>query len=145
MAPAGKSVIKVVLTSSYPYWKDLRAAKAEYDAEKKLVADLVMARLETRFRGLKGQIEAVDVTTPVTSERYLGAYRGLQAWAPRIGMGELMKQGVSKTLPGLDNFHMVGQYALGTVGLMTAALGGRSLVKGICKADGKRFVTAVAK
>ena len=81
----------------------------------------------------------------MTSERYLGAYRGLQAWAPKIGLGELMKNGVSKTLPGLDNFHMVGQFAFGTVGLMTSALGGRNPVKGICKADGKRFVTEVAK
>lgn len=52
---------------------------------------------------------------------------------------------MSKILPGLDNFHRVGQYAFGTVGLLTAALGGRDLVKGICKADGKRFVTEVAK
>jgi hypothetical protein len=56
-------------------------------------------------------------------------------------MKELMKDGVSKTLPGLGNFHMVGQYAFGMVGLMTAALGGRNLVKEICKTDGKPFVT----
>jgi len=64
MTPAGKTVIKVVFTSSYQYWKDLRANKAKYDAEKKLVADLVISRLERRFPGLRGQIEAADVMTP---------------------------------------------------------------------------------
>jgi phytoene dehydrogenase-like protein len=141
MAPEGKAVIKVVFPSRYHYWSELRKDKEKYDAQKKAIADSVAKRMEKRFPGLCSQIEAVDVITPVTSERYLGAYRGLQSWAPKIGMQELMKDGVSKTLPGLENFHMVGQYAFGMVGLMTAALGGRNLVKGICKDDGKRFVT----
>lgn len=145
ITPAGKTAIKVEFCSSYQYWKEFRADTAKYDAEKKLVADLVIAGLEGRFPGLKGRIEAVDVMTPVTSERYLGAYRGLQAWTPNIGLGKLMEQGVSNTIPGLDNFYMVGQYAFGTVGLMTAAVGAHNLVKGICKAEGRRFLTEVAK
>jgi phytoene dehydrogenase-like protein len=145
MAPEGKTVIKVVFPSRYQYWSELRKDKERYDAQKKAIADAVAKRLEKRFPGLGSQIEAVDVITPVTSERYLGAYRGLQSWAPKIGMQELMRDGVSKTLPGLDNFHMVGQYAFGMVGLMTAALGGRNLVKEICKADGKRFDTQTAE
>jgi len=44
-------------------------------------------------------------------------------------MGELMKKGVSKELPRLGDFRMVSQYSTGVVGLITAAMGGRNLVK----------------
>jgi hypothetical protein len=89
-------------------------------------------------------VEAVDVMTPLTVERFIGAYRGLQSWSPKIGMAELIKNGVSRELPGLGNFHMVGQFASGMVGLMTAALAGRNLVRKLCKEDVKRFVTSKA-
>jgi hypothetical protein len=50
-----------------------------------------------------------------------------------------MKEDVSTTLPGLKDFHMVGQFAQGMVGLSTAAAGGRKLVQRLCKEDGRKF------
>ncbi|HTY47708.1 MAG TPA: FAD-dependent oxidoreductase [Methanomassiliicoccales archaeon] len=100
--------------------------------------------IEKRFPGLRGQVEAWDVITPVTTERYLGAYRGLQAWPSKVEMSTLMKEGLSTTLPGLEGFYMVGQYAQGTIGLTTVAAAGRKLVKRLCKEDGKKFQTSDA-
>ena len=85
-------------------------------------------------------VEVVDVATPRTTERYTGNWRGLQAYASSWREG-LLGGGISKTLPGLENFHMVGQWAGATIGISTVAVMGRNLVKAICKRDGKRFVT----
>ena len=141
VAPAGKGVIKVVFPSSYDHWKELRKDKCRYDDEKDRLAGEVIERLSSRFPGLGAQVEAVDVMTPVTVERYLGAYRGLQAWPPKLDLCTLMREGVSPTLPGLEEFYMVGQFAQGMVGLSTAAAGGRKLVRRLCKEDGRRFLT----
>jgi hypothetical protein len=52
----------------------------------------------------------------------------------------LMGKGLSKTLPGLANFHMVGQWA-GGLGLPTVAAMGRRAIASLCQQDGRRFVT----
>ena len=55
-----------------------------------------------------------------------------------------MVKGLSKTLPGLGNFHMAGHWALATIGISTAAIGARQLVKELCRQDGRRFEATVA-
>lgn len=144
MAPPGKGVIKVVLNSSYAYWKSLYQTYEAYEAEKQRVAETVADALEARFPGFKEQIEVVDVATPVTFERYTGTWQGFQALPPGEGFGLflflniLRGKGWCRTLPGLKNFYMVGQWA-GDMFLANAAVGGRNLIKRICKSDGKRF------
>ena len=87
-------------------------------------------------------VEVVDVATPVTIERFTGNWRGMQAWMD-LSAGPLeMFTGAGKTLPELDNFYMVGQWA-GGIGLSTAAIGGRKLIRRICKGDRRPFVTSV--
>ena len=46
---------------------------------------------------------------------------------------------LSQTLPGLENFYMVGQWA-GLPGVSTVAAMGRDIVSEICKRDGRHFV-----
>ncbi len=146
VVPQGKATIKVVFASSYDHWKKLRErGKDAYDAEKANISAAVLAQLERRFPGMTEQVEASDVVTPLTAERYLGAYRGLQAWPARVSMKELLKEGISPTLPGLRDFYMVGQYAQGMIGLITVAAGGRKIVRRICAEDKKKFQTTRAK
>ena len=142
LAPPGKASVKVLLDASYATWKELYAERERYDAEKQRVAEAVIAQLEKRFPGLTGQIEVVDVATPVTIERFTGNWRGMQAWMDPSANPLEMFTGAGKTLPGLDNFYMVGHWA-GGIGLSTAAIGGRKLVRRICKADRRPFVTTV--
>jgi len=143
MAPAGKTVLKAYFPTTYAYWKDLRAQGAAYAAEKQRVAETVIEQLERRFPGLSQQVEVVDVATPVTTERFVGSYRGFQAWGiPNQGFVEAISgQGLSKTLPGLDRFYMVGQWA-GGLGLPNVAAMGRKVIETICKRDGRRFVAS---
>lgn len=139
LAPEGKTAVKVALEASYTYWRDLYADRNRYDEEKERVAEAVIARLEDRFPGLKASIEVVDVATPVTIERFTGNYHGFQAWGiPGAGLFDMAK-GLCKTLPDLDGFYMVGQWALANLGISTVAVAGRKLIEGICRRDGKRF------
>ena len=143
LAPQGKSIVKVVLESSYEYWKELGANPEKYNLEKQKVADFLSEKLEKRFAGFKGKIEAVDVVTPVSVEHWTSSYHGCQAWgAPKEYTKIVTKKGVSKTLPGLGNFYMVGQWAGGTIGLNTVCVMGRNLVRDLCKKDGKKFKTS---
>jgi phytoene dehydrogenase-like protein len=142
LAPTGKTVVKVVLDSNYDYWKELSAKNEEYQKEKQKVGQLISATLEKRFPNFTKKIEAIDVVTPLSALHWTGAYRGCQAWgAPKEYIKEVTKNGVSKTLPGLQNFHMVGQWAIGTIGLNTVCLTGRNLIRELCKQDRKKFQT----
>ena len=139
LAPPGKTPIKVLLKTTYSQWKALSANRARYEEEKARVAETVIDVLDSRFSGLRQQIEVVDVSTPLTIERYTGNYHGLQAWGvPGGGMGAMLK-GFTRTLPGLTNFHMAGQWAEAMIGISTAAISGRNAVRRICKQDVRRF------
>ena len=143
LVPAGKTAIKVPLEASYASWRELYDDRARYREEKQRVADAVIEKLEERFPGLKAQIEVVDVATPVTIERYTGNWRGLQAWGqPGAGLMDMTK-GLSKTIPGLESFHMVGHWALATIGISTVAIAARSLVEDLCRRARRPFVTTV--
>jgi phytoene dehydrogenase-like protein len=140
IAPKGKTVVKVVFESDHDHWSQLSAD--DYIAEKQKVANLIAEQLEKRFPGFKKNLEVTDVVTPLSVVHWTGAYRGCQAWgAPKEYFKEVSKNGVSKTLPGLRNFHMVGQWAGGTIGLSTVSLMGRNLIKDLCKKDNKKFHT----
>lgn len=142
MAPEGKAVLKVMFDSSYAYWKNLYHQGESYTAEKEKIARTVIDLLEKRFPGIKARVELIDVATPVTTERFTGNWQGLQAYIQPGNMMDSMLKGFTKTLPGLENFYMVGQWAGATIGVSTVAIMGRNLIKSICKRDRRRFVTS---
>ncbi len=112
MAPPGKSVLTVWCEADYDYWQSMRVHRAHYRAAKELVAQQVIAALERRYPGLATQVEVVDVATPVTYERYTDNWRGAFAgWALTTRkMSMMMGRAMSKTLPGLSGFYMIGQW-----------------------------------
>jgi phytoene dehydrogenase-like protein len=142
MAPPGKASVKVLLDASYSTWRELYADRARYNEEKQRVAEAVIKQLEARFPGLKEQVEVVDVATPVTIERFTGNWHGFQAWMDEEGSLFDMFTSAGKTLPGLDGFYMIGHWA-GGIGLSTAAIGGRKLIRRLCKLDRRSLVTSV--
>ncbi len=144
LAPPGKGVLKVMLKTSYAYWQRLREDPECYRAEKERVAHLVLEQLELRFPGLRGQVEVIDVATPVTIERYTGNGRTFQGSLGLPLAGFLAGRGIVRTLPGLADFFMVGQWA-GFPGLPWVAGMGRSLIQHLCRQDGRSFVTTVAR
>jgi phytoene dehydrogenase-like protein len=143
MAPPGKGVLKVVLKTSYAYWRQLRRNPKRYRAEKERVASIVLDVLAMRFPGLREQVEVIDVATPVTIERYTGNGRSYQGSLGLPVARLLAGRGIVRTLPGLTGFYMVGQWA-GFPGLPWAAAMGRSLVQHLCRRDGRPFLTTTA-
>ncbi|UCB42667.1 MAG: NAD(P)/FAD-dependent oxidoreductase [Dehalococcoidales bacterium] len=139
LAPEGKTVVRVYFITDYDYWERLYKEPEQYKAEKERIADTVIALLDKRFPGLADQVEMRDVATPMTWVRYTGNWRGAyEGWM--ITPKTLMHQW-SKTLPGLDNFYMAGQWVV--LGSMpTAVMSGRHAVQFICKKDKKKFVTS---
>ena len=138
LAPAGKSVVKFMPPTEYGYWEKLYADPDAYRAEKERLADAMLAALERRFPGISAQVEMRDVATPMTWVRYTGNWRGsFEGWM--ISM-ETWGLRMSKTLPGLQDFYMVGQWVEPGGGLPPAATSGRAIAQMLCKKDGKRFV-----
>ena len=144
MAPAGKGTIKVELWASYSYWKQLyNADREKYKQEKQRVAEQVIEILENHFHGMKNQVEVVDVYTLMTWERYMG---GTQGWFnfPNHKLDFSMKEDLSNrkfrtTLPGLANFYFVGVWATMMGALAHNANSGKTIIRRICKKDGKEF------
>lgn len=143
MAPEGKGVIKVELVSSHSYWKKLYRDRALYEEEKKKVAETVLGLLEKRFPGIKNQVEVIDVPTLMTWERYMGGTHGFTNMPNKELniMGSLFNRKPETTLPGLSDFHLVGAWVTSTGALFANAFSGRTVIKTICKSDGKRFNT----
>lgn len=140
LAPRGKTVLTVPIPTDYAYWSRLYgdgSDRALYLAEKERVAREVIQRLDLRFPGLAAQVEMVDVATPVTYEHYTGNWQGCyEGWQPTP---YAMRTTISKTLPGLDNFYMVGQWVFAGGGLPCGVITGRQVVQEMCRKDGSRF------
>ncbi|HEX9019084.1 MAG TPA: NAD(P)/FAD-dependent oxidoreductase [Anaerolineaceae bacterium] len=143
LAPQGKTALTVMAPTSYQYWKDLYGEGGDherYEAEKQRVALQVIDRLDKRFPGLSAQVEMADVATPVTFERFTGNWQGsFEGWIPTPQ--NVMKP-IPKTLPGLENFYMVGQWVQPGGGLPSGVMTGREVLQKICKKDGIKFSTA---
>jgi phytoene dehydrogenase-like protein len=127
--------------SNFPYWEALRKDISRYRAEKEQIAETVISLLDRRFPGLRSQVEMQDVATPFTFHRYTGNWQGsFEGW---LMTPETTTMNMSKTLPGLDCFHMVGHWVQPGGGLPSGAMTGRHAIQFLCKRDKKPFVAAV--
>ncbi len=145
IAPVGKSVVTAMFPSSHAYWQELAKEPERYDAEKKDIAIKVIDQLELRYPGIAGQIEAVDVATPLTFERYTGNWQGsMEGWMLTTETMMMTTKGMDKTLPGLEDFYMVGQWVEPGGGLPPAATSGRGVIETICKKENRPFTTTTA-
>ncbi|MFA6108322.1 MAG: NAD(P)/FAD-dependent oxidoreductase [Candidatus Latescibacterota bacterium] len=145
LAPAGKTSMVVMLPSEYPYWQALATDRAAYERAKEEVGRTVVAVLEQRFPGIAGQVEMVDVATPLTFERYTGNWQGsFEGWLLTPQNAHTVMKPMRQTLPGLQGFYRCGQWVEPGGGLPTAVMSGRRLVRAICREDGRRFRTRVS-
>ncbi len=145
MAPDGKGVIKVEFRSSYSYWKKLYENRDVYEAEKQSVAERVIGLLERRFQGIRNQVEAVDVSTLLTWERFMGGTHGFSNMPNKKPdfIGSLFRDN-DMTIPGLANFYFVGAWATSAGALFLNALSGKKVIKKICRNERQRFAAITA-
>jgi phytoene dehydrogenase-like protein len=142
LAPEGKTVLTIILDSDFKYWKKLQPDGASYDAKKSEISETILDCLEQRWPGIAAQVEMIDVATPLTFERYTGNWQGsFEGWlmTPENGMTQM-----KKTLPGLEQFYMVGQWVAPGGGLPSGVQTGRQVISDVCKLDHKKFTTTIA-
>jgi phytoene dehydrogenase-like protein len=138
LAPEGKGVIKVLLPASWSRWEELGRTPRRYQDEQDQIGQTVISALEQRFPGLSAQVEVADVATPVSTKRFTGVGPGFGFSIPELLASVMLGQNAGRTLPGLKNFYMVGQWA-GPPGVPMVAAMGRELVREICRRNGRKF------
>lgn len=141
-APKGKTSITItLLTENHEYWVDMKKNNLKkYREEKRRIGEEVTDILEKRFGNIRDRIEVMDVSTPSTVIRYTNNWKGsFEGWVLTPGIG--LKQ-IDKTLPGLKDFYMAGQWVEPGGGLPAALMSARNAVQIICREDDKKFKTA---
>lgn len=123
-APEGCSSVMSVLEAPLDYWKNLRDHdKIEYGKQKDLLAKAVAQAIDKRLPGFKDAIEVTDVSTPATYVRLANLYQGsFEGFAPTP---KALMTRVDKTMPGLKNFAMCGQWTAAGGGMCSAVMSGR--------------------
>lgn len=137
-APEGKSVITVAFPCDSKYWERIYSDKAKYRKEKGSAAETVISALEKIYPGIRENIEALDIATPMTYIRYTANRKGSS-----LGFVNFFNLNIPRTLPGLKDFYMAGQW-VGDSGLIGAARSGRDIIQVICSRDKKAFRTEEA-
>jgi phytoene dehydrogenase-like protein len=142
LAPEGKTVVQAMFESDFDYWYDLQEHRDRYEGEKARVAREVIDRLEGQFPGISAGVEMIDVATPYTFWRYTRNHRG--AYEGWLMTPEQTNKPLPKTLPGLRDFYMAGQWVEPGGGIPTVLSSGRQVVQILCRRDRKSF-TAVPR
>jgi phytoene dehydrogenase-like protein len=144
MAPEGKSVMTIMFESDYDYWKKMSGDKSGYKKKKEEIGNIVVSLLEQRFPGISSQVEMIDVSTPLTFERYTGNWKGsFEGWLITPDNSNVVMKPLSQSLPGLENFYLCGQWVEPGGGLPSGVMSARRLLKSICNKDGKKFNTSI--
>lgn len=143
LAPPGKSVVEMMLRINYGYWQRIYGHRL-YDTEQDQVADIVIDQLERIYPGIRQKIEVIDVATPLSYERYTGNWQGSSCgWLLTKKTMLYMLTGMRKTLPGLRNFYMIGQWVEPGGSVPIVAMSGRTIIQTICHADRRPFQTSL--
>lgn len=139
-APPGKTAVTCFLpTRNIEFWTRLHEEDpAQYQVEKNRVADAVIAVLESSIADVRRAIEVIDVSTPATVIRYTGNWKGsMEGWllTPATGFRPL-----PRTLPGLRQFSMVGQWVMPGGGLPSGLMTARAAIEAVCRQDSAPFL-----
>jgi len=129
-APEGGTVLTTAfIDDSYDFWKEAQE-RGVYKEEKQKLADQVVEALESKWPAIRGQVEVVDVSTPLTYERYTSAYHG--AWMTRHHPGDKIVQypGEVASVPGL---YFAGHRLMPPGGMPAALASGRTAAQLLCR------------
>jgi len=139
-APSGKTVLTSAIFTRHEFWEALKGDRAAYEAEKGNIARTYLEALEQIFPGISADVEMVNIATPLTFERITGNLKGsITGWKL---IPEQSGVSIPRTLPGLENFWMVGHWVAAGGGLPVGVASAREVIWRQCKKDGKEFIAA---
>ena len=137
-SPEGKTAMTTILTGdTYDFWKQAKE-EGRYKDEKQRVANDVVAALAKKMPETSGNVEVVDVATPLTYERYCGNWKG--SWMTEMVPGMKMKTYPS-VIKGLGGVYFAGQRMMPPGGLPVALMSGRTAVQYLSRDTGRVFVS----
>lgn len=139
-APKGKTVLEVWYGTKFDPWRELAQDRARYRAEKKRIEQRSIDELDKRWPGIRAQIEVAELATPMTYLRYTDNWQGSpDGWY--VTLDNFTKRTVLRTLPGLRQLYLAGQWTAPFTGTVMAALSGRQLIEILCKEQHRPFIT----
>lgn len=130
----GRQVIQTCITQSdedYKYWKGLSGE--EYRETKDRLVQEITRRIAEKYPELEGKLEVLDAWTPLTYERYCGAYHG--GYMSFITKPASKKVKIKGKLKGIDNLYLAGQWTTSPGGLPVAVTSGKFAVQRIRKSQ----------
>ena len=131
-APEGKSSVMIMLGAPLDHWQNLRESDpAEYKRQKQALADSIADFLEKKIPGFKSAIRVTDVATPATYVRLTNVYRAsYEGFSP---VPAALGQNIKKTVPGVKNLRLCGQWTTAGGGICTAVHDGKSAANRVAK------------
>ncbi|MCL2265837.1 MAG: NAD(P)/FAD-dependent oxidoreductase [Treponema sp.] len=129
-APEGCTALTTAfMCDTYDFWKKAKE-EGRYEEEKQNLAKQISRAVCKKFPQAEGKIEVIDIATPLTYERYTGAYHG--SWMSVTGAGDKMKSypGFLKNIKGL---YFAGHRLMSPGGLPVAVFTGRQAAQMVCR------------
>ena len=129
-APEGCTALTTAfMGDTYDFWKNAKE-EGRYEKEKQNLADQIKKVVCKKFPQAEGKIDVIDIATPLTYERYTGAYHG--SWMSISGAGDKMKSfsGDCKNVSGL---YFAGHRLMSPGGLPVAVFTGRRAAQMVCR------------
>jgi phytoene dehydrogenase-like protein len=136
-APKGCTALTTAfIGDTYDFWKRAKA-EGRYDEEKRVLAEQISRAICRKYPQAEGNIEVIDIATPLTYERYTGAYHG--SWMTIQGPGDKMK-----TYPGsvqsVSGLYFSGHRIMPPGGHPSALAAGRMAAQLVCRQFDAVFV-----
>ena len=129
-APVGGTALTTALMGdTYGFWKQAKD-KGRYDDEKQALSAQISRVLCAKYPQCEGNIEVIDIATPLTYERYTGAYHG--SWMSVTEPGDKMKQ-YPGNCENIDGLYFAGHRMILPGGLPAAAASGRQAAQLVCR------------
>lgn len=128
----------LVPTKDFVYSHFASLSKPDYHHEKNQYGQLIRKELMNYYHLQEEDITLIDVTTPLTYERYNNAYRGsYMSFITTEHSKGLMRPGLVK---GLKNFVIAGQWLMAPGGLPIAVFTGKHAAIRVCKMNHQKFI-----
>jgi phytoene dehydrogenase-like protein len=133
LARPGAMVMTCLIAAEYEFWRRLARDRIAYEEEKDHAAAWVIDEVCKRVPAIRGCVETVDVTTPLTYERVTGVWQGAyEGWDFNRATCRIR---FPRTLPNVKRLHLTGQWIKPGGGLIAAMTTGNETMQHISKEE----------
>jgi len=132
----GTALTTIVFGDTYDFWKNAKN-EGRYEEEKQALAEQFNRALCEKYPECEGKIEVTDIATPLTYERYTGAYHG--SWMSIMEPGDKMTQ-YAGNCENIQGLYFAGHRLMAPGGLPSAAASGRKAAQLLCKQFDVMFI-----